>query len=123
MKFILTISVLVLLTVFSSCTSENRDNARAYVEGKITGNQLKFDEISISLRSEGKSIAETIPTTSGEFILSGPMLNDSFSLVSNKKIKSFTASKSGCKISADNLEILVPTGTTYITFNEIIVEP
>ena len=123
MKFILTISVLVLLTVFSSCTSENRDNARAYVEGKITGNQLKFDEISISLKSEGKSIAEAIPTASGEFILSGPMLNDSFSLVSNKKIKSFTASKSGCKISADSLEILVPTGTTYITFNEIIVEP
>ncbi len=123
MKFILTISVLVLLTVFSSCTSENRDNARAYVEGKITGNQLKFDEISISLKSEGKSIAEAIPTASGEFILSGPMLNDSFSLVSNKKIKSFTASKSGCKISADNLEILVPTGTTYIIFNEIIVEP
>ena len=123
MKFILTISVLVLLTVFSSCTSENRDNARAYVEGKITGNQLKFDEISISLKSEGKSIAETIPTTSGEFILSGPMLSGSFSLVSNKKIKSFTASKSGCKISGDSLEILVPTGTTYITFNEIIVEP
>ena len=123
MKFLLTISVLVLLTVSSSCTSENRDNARAYVEGKIAGNQLKFDEISISLKSDGKSIAETILTASGEFVLSGPLLNDSFSLVSNKKIKSFTASKSGCTISADSLEILVPPGTTYITFNEIIVEP
>ena len=115
--------ILCIFTVFFSCTSENRDNSRAYVEGKIAGNQLKFDEISISLKNDGKIIAETNLNGSGEFVLSGPLLNDSFSLVSNKKIKSFTASKSGCKISADSLEILVPTGTTYITFNEIIVEP
>lgn len=115
--------ILCIVNVFFSCTSENRDNSRAYVEGKIAGNQLKFDEISISLRSEGKIIAETILTASGEFVLSGPLLNDSFSLVSNKKIKAFTASKSGCTISSDSLEVLVPTGTTYITFNEIILEP
>lgn len=123
MRFLFTLIIVVLVTTFSSCTSENRDNARAYVEGKITGTQLNYNKITILLKSDDKNIAETIPTNAGEFVLSGPLLNDSFSLVLNKKIKSFTASKSGCTISGDSLEILVPTGTTYITFNEIIVEP
>lgn len=122
MRLFFTVITLFLLSVFVGCNSENRDNSRAYVEGKITGNQLDYNEITVFLKSDGKNIAEAIPTGSGTFILSGPLLSDTFSLVLNKKIKSFTGSKSGCKLSADALEIMIPTGTSYITFNEIILE-
>ena len=122
MRLFFTVITLFLLSVFVGCNSENRDNSRAYVEGKITGNQLDYNDITVFLKSDGKNIAEANPTSSGTFILSGPLLSDTFSLVSIKKIKSFTASKSGCKLSANALEIMIPTGTTYITFNEIILE-
>ena len=81
MRLLFTISIVVLVTTFNSCRSENRDNARAYVEGKITGTQLDYNKIAIVLKSDDKNIAETIPTGAGEFVLSGPLLNDSFSLV------------------------------------------
>lgn len=122
MKQFFIILTALLFSLFLSCNSENRDNSRAYVEGKIMGNQLDFNEITVSLKSESKIIAETIPNESGGFVLSGPLLSDSFSLVINKKIKSFSTSKTGCVISSDALQILIPSGTTYITFNEIILE-
>lgn len=108
--------------VFISCETENRDNSRAYVEGKITGNNLNFSLIKIELKDENKLIAEVIPSDNGQFVLSGPLLTDSFSVEINKKIKSFSASKSGCVLSEDSLKITVPVGLTYITFNEIILE-
>ncbi|QOW10904.1 hypothetical protein Q73A0000_11310 [Kaistella flava (ex Peng et al. 2021)] len=119
MKLFFTLFSIFLLNIFVSCNSENRDNSRAYVEGKITGNQLYFNEIKVFIKSDGKNIAETIPTGSGEFVLSGPLLSDTFSLVLNKKIKSFSSSKTGCTISTDSLEILIPSGNTYVIFNEI----
>ena len=93
MKILLVILAFFSLSVFVGCRSENRDHARAYVEGTITGNQLILDEITIHLSSDGKNIAETISNSSGEFVLSGPLLSDSFSLVFNKKIKSFSTLK------------------------------
>lgn len=117
----------LLLTVFSltvlmACTSDSRTNSRAYVEGIVTGPNVDFAEITISLKSEDKNIAETIPETSGRFVVSGPIFSETFSVLLNKKIKSFSASKSGCTLSADQLEILIPPGTTYLTFNEIMLE-
>lgn len=119
MKLFLTLFSIFLLNIFVSCNSENRDNSRAYVEGKITGNQLDFNEIKVFIKSDGKNIAETTPTGSGQFILSGPLISDTFSLVLKKKIKSFSSSKTGCTISSDSLEILIPSGSTYVIFNEI----
>ena len=117
-----TILAVLSLALFLGCDSESRNNSRAFVEGKITGTQIDYKEINISLSSDSKNIADTFPNSSGDFILSGPLLSDTFSLVSNKKIKSFSASKSGCKLSTHALQILVPAGTTYLVFNEIILE-
>ncbi len=108
--------------LFSGCVSEDRNNSRIYVEGKIAGNNLFFDEISIDAFSNGKNIASAIPESSGNFVLSGPSLSDTFSLVLNRKIKSFSSSKPGCTLSADSLRILVPSGITYINFNEIMLK-
>lgn len=122
MRLFFIITTLLVLSIFAGCNSENRNNSRAYVEGKMTGNQVDYNKILVSLKSDGKIIAEATPSGSGQFVVSGPLLSESFSLISNKKIKSFTASKSGCTLSADALEIQIPAGTTYLTFNEIILE-
>jgi hypothetical protein len=114
--------ILFVFSILLGCQSENRSNPRAYVEGKITGTHLQFAEITVMIKSENTIVAETIPPNSGNFTLSGPLLSDSFSLAFNSKIKSFNASKSGCTISTDSLQILVPAGITYITFNDIILE-
>ena len=114
--------ILCTFSVFFSCRSENRDNSRASVEGNITGTQLRFDELTVEIKNDRKIIAKAIPNHSGGFVLSGPLLSDTFSLVLNKKIKSFNSSKTGCTISSDSLQILIPSGITYITFNEIILE-
>ena len=113
---------LFICTLFVGCQSENRSNPRAYLEGKITATHLQFAEITAMIKSENTIVAETIPSYSGNFTLSGPLLSDSFSLVFNSKIKSFNASKSGCTISNDSLQIMVPAGITYITFTNIILE-
>lgn len=113
---------LLIFTIFFGCQSDNRANPRAYVEGNVTSTKFQFDEIIVIINSENTNIAETIPGSSGNFILSGPLLSDTFSLVFNAKIKSFKSSKSGCNISADGLQIMVPAGITYLTFTEIILE-
>lgn len=118
MRFFSIFSVFLLM-LFFGCTSEDRNNSRVYIEGKITGNNIFFDEVSINAFSNDKNIATAIPESSGDFVLSGPLLSDSFHLVFNRKIESFSSSKNGCTLSADSLKILVPSGVTYITFNEI----
>jgi hypothetical protein len=122
MRLLFSTIIIFLIGSLYSCQSENRDNSRAYVEGRITGNQLDYNKISILLKSGDRNIAEAIPNGSGQFVLSGPMLTDSFSLVLNKKIRSFSSSKTGCSISADSLEILIPAGNPYIVFNEITLK-
>ena len=113
---------LILCTIFLGCTSDNRNNPRAYVEGTVTSTNLQLAEITVMINSENTVVAETIPDNSGKFILSGPLFTESFSLGFNSKVKSFKSSKAGCTTSADGLQILVPTGTTYLTFSEIILE-
>lgn len=113
---------LVLLTIFLGCQTDSRTNPRAYVEGNVTSTKFQFDEITVIINSENKNVAETIPGNSGDFVLSGPLLSDSFSLAFNAKIKSFKSSKSGCTISTDGLQIMVPAGITYLTLTEIILE-
>ncbi len=122
MRLLFSTIIIILIGSLYNCQSENRDNSRAYVEGKITGPQLDYNKISILLKSDDRNIAETVPNGSGKFILSGPMLTDSFSLVLNKKIRSFSSSKTGCSISADSLEIFIPEGNTYVIFNEITLK-
>lgn len=111
-----------ILPVFLACQADNRNNPRAYVEGKINGSQLDYQRINVILKSDNTNIAETVPNNSGDFSLSGPLISDSFSLVLNKKIRSFSTSKTGCTISADSLQILIPAGTNHIIFNEIKVK-
>lgn len=118
-KLMRLLSTLFIFTVILGCQSETRENPRAYVEGNITETKLEFAKIKVLIKSDNAIVAETIPSGSGDFTLSGPLLSDSFSLVFNAKIKSFKASKSGSTISSDSLQILIPAGTTYITFNEI----
>ena len=122
MKLYIYIFLGFFATIFLGCNTESRDESRAYVEGKISGTNLDFPLIRITLESDNKVIAEVIPENSGRFILSGPLLSESFSLGINKKIKSFSASKSGCILSADSKKILIPAGITYLIFNEIEVE-
>ena len=98
LKYFFTLLILLSFSIFFGCSTENRDNSRAYVEGKIIGNTIDFSKINITIKSENTNIAETIPNNSGDFILSGPLLSDSFTLVLNKKIKSFKSSKSGCTL-------------------------
>ncbi len=113
---------LFIFALFLSCQSDNRSNPRAYVEGKVSSTQFEMPQISVLINSENTIVGEAIPDGSGNFTVSGPLFSDSFSLVFNSKIKSFKTAKSGCAISGDEMQILVPAGTTYITFTEIILE-
>ena len=115
--YIIFLSCLVL-----SCQTENRSNPRVYVEGNLRSTVLQSKEILVTIKSDNSIIAETVPSDDGSFILSGPLLIDNFSLVFNSKIKSFKSSKSGCTVSPDSFQILVPAGTTYLTFTEIVLE-
>lgn len=121
-KFMRLFFTLIFFTILLGCQSDNRSNPRAYVEGNLKSVQFEMAEINVTIKSENTIVGETNPDGSGNFIISGPLLSDSFSLVFNSKIQSFKSSKTGCTISADSLEILIPVGTTYLTFSEIILE-
>lgn len=122
MKLFFTSCALLFLAYSVGCQSENRNNSRAYVQGKFTGNTGKMEEIKVMIISENRNVAETIPDNFGNFVLSGPLLSQIFGLKLNRKIKSFSASKTGCILSSDAMEISVPAGLTYIIFNEIELE-
>lgn len=107
---------------FISCGSDDLSNTRAYAEGKITSKAVLMSDIAISIQSESKTVAQTIPTESGSFVLSGPLFSEGFVLKFNKKVKSFSASKNNCTLSSDALSIEIPKGITYIQFNQIEME-
>lgn len=116
-------AALIIFTIaLVGCQSENRANPRAYIEGKITKSSLEFQKITVMIESESTIVAETIPNNQGDFTLSGPLLSNKCSLIFNTKIKSFSASNSGSKISSDSLQILIPPGTTYVKFNQIVLK-
>ncbi|KMQ72082.1 hypothetical protein ACM44_03425 [Chryseobacterium koreense CCUG 49689] len=122
MRIFLSVCCLLLWSFFTSCNSSDPSNSRAYVTGKIVGTQVDYNKVTIKIISDNISVATTIPDSSGDFTLSGPLPNQKFSLALNQKIKSFSASKNGCERSSDQLRIEIPIGTTYITFHEIILE-
>lgn len=114
--------ILLFCCALMSCNRANPDDSRAYIEGKIRGSQMILTEQQIKIVSNTTVIAETFPDGSGSFVLSGPLLSKSYSLVLPKKVKSFSASKSGCIIAPNGKEILIPEGNTYLIFNKIILE-
>jgi len=109
-------------TLAISCGSDDLSSTRAYVEGKVKTETLYLEDLNISITSENKTVARTIPTSSGNFVLSGPLFSDGFSVNFNEKIKTFSASRSGCTLSEDSLSIIVPEGVSYITFSEITMQ-
>jgi hypothetical protein len=122
MKFFVGIFFLLFLCIFFGCNRADQNNYRIYAEGKIIGNGINPDQLLVKIFSNNTKIAETIPETSGSFVLSGPRISSECSLSINKKIMSFSASKQGCKLSPDSMQIIIPSGITYIVFNEINLE-
>lgn len=114
--------LLLFCLVTLGCNRANPDDSRAYIEGKISGSAMIFSQQQLKIVSNSTVIAESYPDDSGGFVLSGPLLSKNYALVLPKKIKSFSASKSGCTIAADGKQILIPEGITYLVFNEIILE-
>lgn len=109
---------LALPLLLISCGQDDLSSTRAYVEGKIKSPTIT-EEFRIVLESDGKTVAETTPNSSGNFVLSGPLFSEGFSVNFPQKIETFTSSKSGCSISEDSLSITIPKGISYITFTEI----
>ena len=103
--------------VFTACGSDDLGTTRAYVEGKISTSG--FSEVNISITSAGKIVAQTIPTSKGSFVLSGPLFSGDFTVNFTKKIESFATTKTNCTLSKDSLSIIVPQPISYIIFDDI----
>ncbi len=112
----------VLTLTLISCGSDDLTNVRAYVVGKVVSESTAIDDLEFSLVSENKVIAQTKPNSAGAFVLSGPLVGNSFSFISNKKIKSFTATQQQCKLSTDSLSILVPEGISYLELSKVEIK-
>ncbi|SFI24915.1 hypothetical protein [Halpernia frigidisoli] len=106
-----------LFLVLCSCKTNGDEQARAYIEGKIT-TSLSTNLVELQLKSENVLISKTTLDPSKNFVLSGPLLGKTFFLVSNQKIKKFTASAI-LKISKDSLILEFPAGKTYINDLEL----
>ncbi len=113
-----------LLSLFAlfSCGRQDFSNTRAYVEGTITSSQTSED-ITIEIISNGKSVAATSLSGNRNFVLSGPLFGQGFSLLLSSKIESFDSNRSGLILSADSMSIAVPAGISYLTFNNIRLKP
>ena len=114
--------MLIIALLFLSCRSDSQDNPRAYVEGKVISATVDYNKFLLKIISESTIVAETMLASDGNFKLSGPIGKNGFDIVSTEKIKTFSADKTGPKLSSDGLKILVPAGITYIKFNEIVLE-
>ena len=114
--------VLIIALLFLSCRSDSQDNPRAYVEGKVISATVDYNKFLLKIISESTIVAETMLASDGNFKLSGPIGKNGFDIVSTEKIITFSADKTGPKLSSDGLKILVPAGITYIKFNEIVLE-
>lgn len=114
--------MLLVALVFLGCSSDSRENPRAYVEGKLVSSTVNYNKFSFKIMSDGVIVAETMLESDGNFKLSGPIGNAGFILSSTNKIKSFNTDKSGLTLLADSLQINVPAGITYLKFNEIVLQ-
>lgn len=122
MKFpsYLFITAIAIIATISSCKSDDDSQIfRAYVEGKIVTSNPELLRNSIRLKSNNRTIAETLPKESGSFVMAGPYETGDYDLIFSNKIKSFSTSNAGCKISKDSTTIIIPSGVTFITFDQI----
>lgn len=110
------------LLLILGCGSDDLSTTRAYVEGRINSPSSNYENIELSIISESRTVAQTIPTESGSFVLSGPLFSEGFNIKFNKKIKSFSTDKPNCSITSDSLSIVVPKEVSYINFNEILMK-
>lgn len=115
-------SYVFFIFILFSCGSDEQGNTRAYVEGKVIAENFDADDVFISMHSENRTVAQTIPQPSGNFVLSGPLFSDGFTLKFSKKIKTFSATKPNCEISADSLSIAVPKNVSFLTFDQITLQ-
>ena len=114
--------MLIIALLFLSCRSDSQENPRAFVEGKVVSATVDYNKFMLRIISENTVVAETLLASDGNFKLSGPIGKNGFDIVSTEKIITFSADKTGPKLSSDGLRILVPAGITYIKFNEIVLE-
>lgn len=125
MKFpsYLFIIILGVLATITSCKSDDDSQIfRAYVEGKITTSNSEILLKPILLKSNNRTIAETVPKNSGSFVMAGPYETGDYDLIFNAKVKSFSTASVGCKISKDSTKISIPSGVTFISFDQITLE-
>lgn len=107
------ILVLSAFLFLISCTTTGDEQARAFVQGNVITN-LSTDLVELQLKSENVIISKILLKGSKNFTLSGPLLGKTFFLVSNRKIKSITGSRSSnLKITADSLSVEFTAGLTY----------
>ena len=113
----------LILFLFCSCKVDRDNPTRAYVEGHLT-TAISAKDLILQLENKKTVIGETHPETSGNFSVSGPLLDSSegFSIKLNSKIKSFSSTKPDLRLSADSLQIIVPQGITYLKIAEIILK-
>jgi len=109
-------------SIFLGCQSENRENSRAYIEGKVISSAIDYKIYKLKIVQDDVIVAETFLENDGTFKISGPISYRNFSLVSAEKIKSFQSDKKGLSLSSDELKIEIPLEITYLKFNEIVLE-
>lgn len=125
MKFSFKIQAIfcLLSILLIQCKDDDANIFRAYVEGKFTYSDGKFLEEPIHLVVNKKIIAESFPKESGSFVLAGPYDKGAYKLqLQDFKIRSFSTDTQGCKISSDSLSIEIPSGVTYVIFNDITLK-
>ena len=123
MKILYTFFLASILFCLAGCSRTSESNSRIYIEGKMSGNLIAPDAIEVKIVNEGLIISETKLASDYGFKLSGPLVSSGYcELQINKKIKSFSASKPGCILNSDSKSIQIPAGTTYLIFNEIVLE-
>ncbi|MEC5157603.1 hypothetical protein [Chryseobacterium sp. MP_3.2] len=116
--FLLLLGLLLII----GCRSDSTENSRAYVEGKVRSSFIDFDIYKIKIVQNDRIVAEAFLEKDGTFKLSGPISNEGYSITSPEKIASFSSDKQGLILSPDQHSIAVPTGNTYLKFNEIKLE-
>ena len=109
-------------SIFLSCQSENRENSRAYIEGKIISSAIDYKIYKVKIVQDDIIVAETFLENDGTFKISGPVSYRNYSLISGEKIKSFQLEQKGLSLSADEFKIEIPKEFTYLKFTEIVLQ-
>lgn len=121
LRFFSYITIVASLS-FSCKSSDDSDLFRAYVEGKVMPGPNSAEDFMISpihLISNNRIIGETFPKENGQFVIAGPYASGDYKLQFKSKIKTFSSTNTSCKIASDSVSIVIPSGVTYLVFNEI----